>query len=197
MSEEIIVDDAETVVEQNTITREDAEQMVQDAVNSAIKETSDKLNSTFQSKFAEIKKEKDEIVNSKKTESQKLADEVAEMKEAFASERTEKIHAINESMARQMLIDADLRVPRTLSRLVGKDKEETISNIQSYIEDRQDDNASAKDKEAKKYGRKIVDTTQKTVEKMSYEDMANLPDEQFNAIPKDVVIKAMNLALSK
>jgi len=197
MPEEIIVDNAETVVEQNTITKEDAEQMVQDAVNSAIKETSEKLNSTFQSKFAEIKKEKDEIANSKKTESQKLADEVAEMKDAFAKERAEKIHAINESMARQMLVDADLRVPRTLSRLVGKDAEETKANIQAYIEDRQDDNASAKDKEAKKYGRKIVDTTQKTVEKMSYEDMAKLPDEQFNAIPKDVVTKAMNEALKK
>jgi len=141
-------------------------------------------------------KEKDSI-NEKKTLEQRTADEVAEMKKAFASERAEKIRAINESMARQMLVDADLRVPRTLSRLVGKDEEETRDNIQAYIEDRQDDNASNKDKEAKRYGRKITDTTGKSMEAMSYEDMAALSQEKFNAIPRDVVNKAMNAALNR
>lgn len=147
-------------------------------------------------KLQKLLEQKDkEIENEKKTLEQRTADEIAEIRAELQQEKAAKMYEHNKGLATQMLIDADLRIPRTLSRLIGKDEEETMANIQAYIEDRQDDNAKAKDKEAKKYGRKVVDTTQKTVEKMSYEDMANLSDEQFNAIPKDVVIKAMNAAL--
>lgn len=147
-------------------------------------------------KLQKLLEQKDkEIENEKKTLEQRTADEIAEIRAELQQEKAAKMYEHNKGVATQMLIDADLRIPRTLSRLIGKDEEETMANIQAYIEDRQDDNAKAKDKEAKKYGRKVVDTTQKTVEKMSYEDMANLSDEQFNAIPKDVVIKAMNAAL--
>jgi len=198
MADELNVGGAEQTAEQeNIITREEAEKMVQDAVKAAIEETSGKLNSTFQSKFAEIKKEKDDLVKSKMTEEEKLQERLIALENrANEAERKESL-ANNRSLATQMLIDADLRVPRTLDRLIGKDEEETKAIIQAYIEDRQDDNASVKDQEAKKYGRKVVDTTQKTVEKMSYEDMVKLSDEQFNAIPKDLVIKAMDLALKE
>lgn len=142
-----------------------------------------------------LEQKEKESQNERKTLEQRTADELAEMKAELAKERAEKIFVNNKSMATQMLIDADLRVPRTLDRLIGKDEEETKANIQAYIEDRQDDNASQKDKEAKRYGRKITDTTQKSIEKMSYEDMVNLSDEQFKAIPIDVVNKAMDAAL--
>ena len=133
--------------------------------------------------------------NEKKTADQINSDEIAELKKAIEQERIDKIYAVNKGLASQMLIDSDLKVPRTIDRLIGKNEEETLKYVKMYIEDRQEDHATAKDIEAKKYGRKVVDTTQKSVEKMSYEDMAKLSDEKFNAIPKELVDKAMDAAL--
>ena len=133
--------------------------------------------------------------NEKKTADQINSDEIAELKKAIEQERIDKIYAVNKGLASQTLIDADLKVPRTIDRLIGKTEEETLKYVKLYIEDRQEDHATAKDIEAKKYGRKVVDTTQKSVEKMSYEDMAKLSDEKFNAIPKELVNKAMDAAL--
>lgn len=142
-----------------------------------------------------LKQKEVEIENEKKTAEQKLTDKMNEINERLDKSEKEKAYAVNKSLATQMLIDADLKVPRTLDRLIGANEDETVKFIKAYIEDRADDHASEKDKEAKKYGRKIVDTTQKSIEKMSYEDMVKLSDEKFNAIPQDLVNKAMNAAL--
>jgi len=149
-------------------------------------------------KLQKLLEQKDkERENEKKTADQINADKLQEITNRLNDAETAKMYALNKGLATQMLIDADLRVPRTLDRLIGKDEEETKAIITAYIEDRQDDHATEKDLEAKKYGRQIVDTTQKSIEKMSYADMANLPQAKFDAIPKDIVVKAMNAALKK
>ena len=144
-----------------------------------------------------FKTRESEREDEKKTNEQKNADAITELKAAIEQERTEKAYAVNKSLATQMLIDADLPVPKGIDRLVGKTEEETLKYVKDYIEDREAEHATAKDKEAKKYGRKVVDTTQKSVEKMSYEDMVQLPDEKFKAIPQELVNKAMDAALEK
>jgi hypothetical protein len=144
-----------------------------------------------------LKQKEQERANEKLTIEERNAKELAELRAAIEQERSEKLYIANESLAKQMLIDADIKVPRTISRLIGKTEEETLKYVEDYIADWQDREAEKKDIYAKKGGRKVVDTTLKSMDAMSYEDMANLPQEKFDAIPKDVVNKAMNAALRK
>ena len=155
---------------------------------------SDKTVTELQKLLAQKEKERE---NEKLTNEEKNAKAIAELQAAIEQERSEKLYAVNKSLATQMLIDADLKVPRLLDRLIGKTEEETLKFVNDYIEDRQDDIATEKDIYAKNNGRKVVDTTLKSMDAMSYEDMVNLPQDKFDAIPKDVVTKAMNTALRR
>jgi hypothetical protein len=155
---------------------------------------SDKANTELKKLLDQKEKER---ANEKLTNEQKNAQAIAEMKTELEQERSEKLKVVNTSLAKQMIIDADLKVPRGINRLVGKTEEETIKFVEDYIADRQDEDATKKDIYAKKNGRKVVDTTLKSMDAMSYEDMAALSQEKFDAIPKDVVNKAMNAALNR
>lgn len=188
----------QTTEENQTVTIEQFDTVM--AANAELTksiESLKKLQSGSDSKVTELQnllKLKDE---DSKTDAQKKEDRLRAVESELADSKAKTAYAENKGLATQMLIDADLKVPRSLDRLIGKNEEETIKFINDYIEDREDEHAADKDKEAKRNGRIVVDTTQKSQEKMSYEDMQALSDEQFNAIPTELVNKAMETALKR
>jgi len=200
MPKEVTVTEEETTQEQTednqTVTIEQFEEM--QSMNSKLMETVEglkKSQSGSDSKVTELQNQLKRKDDNSKSDEQKNTDAIAELKNEILKERTEKLHERYKGIVTQLLIDADLSVPRGIDRLIGTTEEETLNFVKDYIDDRNDEHAKAKDREAKKNGRRVVDTTQKSQEKMSYEDMQGLSDEQFNAIPKELVNKAMDAAL--
>ena len=135
--------------------------------------------------------------NEKKTNEQKNTDALAELAARLNKSDAATEHAENKNLATQMLNDAGLPIPRTFDRLIGKNEEETIKFVQDHIEDNKDADADAKDKTAKKFSRVVDVTKQKSIDKMSYQDMVKLSKEQFDKLPPEAVTKAMNAALGE
>jgi hypothetical protein len=190
MAEETKVDEAEKVVEpKESFTKAEADEMIK----AAIEETSKTLNATFQKKFDEIKKEKQEIVESKQSYEEETRTIVEQM-------RQDGIRKDYLAKGIKAYSDAGLPVPddNVILDMIRVDSDDPLRvltwNISTISEAKKTAGLEKANEIAKKSGRKVVDVKPGAYDGLTYEEMAAMPNAEFEKIPKDIVDKVSKAA---
>lgn len=194
MAEDVKGDEAEKVVDsKESFTKEIVEQMVADAVKGAVEETSKTLNANFQKQFAEIKKEKEEVVTSKATYEEETR---AMVKKMTADGKKDKLLA--KGIKAYSLAGLPVPDDEVILDMIREDSDDPLRvlnwAIANVTEAKEAAGIKKADEIAKKSGRKIVDVTPGKYDGLTYEEMAGLPNDEFKNIPQAIVEKVSKAA---
>jgi len=142
--------------------------------------------------LTDLLKEKEQKANdAEKSAEQKFAERIAAL-EQKAQQSDKAAHmAQQKAVAIGLLGDAGLKAPKFLDRLIGENAEETQTLINDYIETLNGQKLSAAEEFAKKNGRTVTDPDKGGYGGMSYQQLVQLPEAEFNAIPPEIIDKAI------
>lgn len=130
-----------------------------------------------------LKQRESEAKEASKTEKEKFADRVKAIENELESTKTEKQAAILKGLAIRLLSDKEIKAPKYLDRLIGKDAEETEANITEFIEEQLERDLLAADKFVKGAGRTVQKTHNKDgmklLEEYSGEEIKAMSDDEF------------------
>jgi len=187
--------------EVETLTKADVEEIV--------RQREEKINKEWQSRFDKLRNEKSEaekkLEETNKSWQDKLQEQVSSVQKELENQRLEAQKAELRSQAIKSVSSAGLELDdveeKLLYKLIDPNAENPLEDVKAYIdrekEKREKIKMSAADEYAKTNGRKVNSGDGGKYSGMSYKDMVNLPAEEFQQIPSDVVDKAIDAELKK
>ena len=181
MSDEV---QADGVQEEAVESKSFGEAEVQEMIKKAVEDSTGRLNSEFQKKFAEIKKEKEEAVKGKLSFEEENRKMIEQMRQERDRERwiAKSIKAYSE---------AGLPVPDddVIADMVRLESEDPLRIVQYDIkrasELMQQTELKTKDEFVKRHGRKVVDPDKpeyKTIQDYTDDEIKKMSDTEFNKI---------------
>lgn len=138
-----------------------------------------------------LKQKEQEASEAEKTAEQKFAERIAALEaKAKESDRAAQ-RAQQRSVAIGLLSQEGLKAPGFLDRLIGENEEETQTLIKDYIDTLKGQKLSAAEEFARQNGRTVTDPDKGGYGGMSYKQLVQLPEAEFNKIPQEIIDKAV------
>jgi hypothetical protein len=181
MAEEIVDSQDESTEDQEvkTVTIEQFEELnAQLAESKKMFDDLKKAQSGADSKVTELQKLLKQKEEEGKSEEEKYADRLKSIEDELQATKAEKQNAILKGLAIQLLGEQNLKAPKYLDRLIGKDAEETEVLITDYIEEKLADKLIIADEFARNNGRKV----QKNKGKDDFKTIEDYSDAEIEAM---------------
>ena len=130
-----------------------------------------------------LKQRETEAEESQKSEKQKFDDRLKQLEDAKNEAEQSALAEKQRNLAMQLLNAQGIKAPTFLTRLIGKDDDETTANIEEYIKEKLDDKLAIADSFAKDHGVKIQkgngDQSMKALGDMTDAEIDAMSDAEF------------------
>jgi len=188
---------------------QEVEELTKAEVEELVKQRLEQERKEWQSRFDKLRNEKSEaekkLEEADKSWQDKMQEQMSGVQKELENQRLEAQKADLRSQAIKSVSNAGLELDdveeKLLYKLIDPNAENPLEDVKAYIdrekEKREKIKMSAADEYAKTNGRKVNSGDGGKYSGMSYKDMVNLPAEEFQQIPSDVVDKAIDAELKK